>query len=214
MEFKKYMLFVTLILMIIPSVSASVSVTDTIQNFEEVAERYDNREISVAQMIVLLEHHHDEKQRKMQEDGFSGWSKAELENALEEYKEPNGYVMKTHDMQIFMGIYSDDDKHYDWGYSVGARRYTESYYENQLAKDIRSFKESLKEAYFSNNPDFKELGVEFIDVLGPIYGLSGQRYDECVELMDSEMDEITTENLPSYVQKGGNYRITPPKDGR
>ncbi len=211
MEFKNHIILIILVLVLIPSVSASVSITDALHDFEETATQYDNGEISVAQMIVLLEYHHDEKQRTMQENAFSGWSKAELENALEEYKEPYGYIMRTHDMHIFIGIYSDDNKHYDWGYSVGARKHTESYYENQLMDDIMSFKESLREAYFSNNPDFKELGVEFIDVLEPIYGLD---YDECVELMDSEMDEITTENLPSYVQKGGNYRITPPKDGR
>ncbi len=215
MEFKNHIILIILVLVLIPSVSASVSITDTLHDFEETATKYDDGEISVAQMIVLLEHHHDEKQRKMNEDDFPGWSKTELESALEEYgsSHGNGYAMKTHDMQIFMGIYSDDDERYDWGYNVGARRYPESYYENQLMDDIMSFKESLREAYLSSNPDFKELGVEFIDVLNPIYGLSGQRYDECVELMDSEMDEIT-DNLPSYVQKGGNYRITPPKDGR
>ena len=211
MEFKNHIILIILVLGLIPSVSASVSITDTLHNFEETATKYDNGEISVAQMIILLENHHDEKQRKMNKENFLGWSKTELENALKEYKETHGYVMKTHDMQIFMGIYSDDEKHYDWGYSVGARRYTKSYYENQLADDIKSFKESLREAYLSNKPNFKELGVEFRDVLGPIYKLD---YDECVNLMSGEMDEVTTDNLPSYAQKGGNYRLTPPKDGK
>jgi len=198
MELKKYILFMALILVFIPAVSATVSVTDTIQNFEETAERYDNGEISVAQMIVLLEHHHDEKQKKMNEENFPGWNKVELENALKEYKYPYGYVMKTHDMQIFMGIYSDDGENYNWGYSVGARLFPESYYENEFEDDIKDLVNDLRNRYENGKPSASQIGKK----IGQVFAAESERdtYQQCVDTVKdmSIMKELSHDELPEW----------------
>lgn len=198
MELKKYIIFMALILVIVPSVSASVSITGTLQNFEETAQSYDKGEISLPQMIVLLEHHFDEKERMMQENDFPGWSKSELENVLEEYKYPYGYVMKLHDVFIFLGTWSDDGEHYDFGYSVGGRNFPESYYKNEFEDDIKDLVNDLRSRYENGKPSPSEIGKK----LGQVFAAESERdtYEECVETMEgiSIMDELNKDDLPEW----------------
>ena len=197
MLFKKYLIIIALIILIIPSVF-SFSPEDTLQKYEKTAERYDDGEITLAQMIVLFEHHHDEKQKKMNEENFPGWSKSELEKLLEEYKYPYGYVMKLHDVFIFLGTWSDDGEHYDFGYSVGGRNFPESYYKNEFEDDIKDLVDDLRSRYENGKPSASEIGKK----LGQVFAAESERdtYEECVETMNdiSIMNELDEDELPKW----------------
>ncbi len=190
----------------------SLTMSETIQQFEEVASSYDNGEISVAQLVVQLENYKKQNDIYLKENNIQGWTESEVEDALSKYETSYGYVMQTNDLNIFLGAYNTVGDYYGFGYNLGGRKYTEDYYENQLSNDINSFKEELKNAYYSENPDLDELGREFVKVLGPVYKLD---YDECVDLMNSIMDEMGERNMPDYIQnKGGYYYIDPPEDAK
>lgn len=201
------------ILILLPlNVSFALTMSDTIQQFEQAVSEYDNGDISVAQLIIKLEHYKDENNNYLKENDLSGWNKTEVEKALSAYKTSYGYVMQANDLNVFMGSYNKLSDYYGFGYSVGGRKYTEAYYENELPNDILSLKESIQNAYTTSNPDMNGLGREFVDTLGPIYKLS---YDECVDLMSDLMTELTDEGMPEYVKnKGGYYYIEPPEGGR
>ncbi|MBD3249116.1 hypothetical protein GF336_03660, partial [Candidatus Woesearchaeota archaeon] len=198
MGFKKYLITIALILLIIPSVAASVSIEDTLKKFEETADRYDKGDISLAQMIVLLEHRHDENQKKMNEENIAGWSKSEVQGALEEYKYPYGYLMKTHDMYIFLGTWSDDGEHYDFGYSVGGRKFPQSYYENEFEDDVEDLVEDLQNWFNKREPSTSEVGKKMESVFAADSEIAS--YEECIDIVEdmNVVKEINKDDLPEW----------------
>lgn len=209
---------VTLLLLLAPHAFA-LTLDETLQKFEQAANKYDNGEISVAQLIVLLEHYKDENNAYLQENGMKGWGEKEAENALSKFQnEQTGQtIIQTSDLNIFLGSYNKLEDYYGIGYSVGARKYTDSYYEERFANDFQDFKQSIRNAYESNNPNFTDLGLQFRDVAGPVYQLS---YEECVDLMSSVMeDEISDGSVASQMSSWGvttsqYYTISPPTNAR
>lgn len=190
-----FIVFILAITLMIPSVF-SLTMKDTIQNFENTINLYDDNEISVAQLIILLENYMNENQEYLQENNLQGWSKQEAENALRKYKTDYGYVIDTHDLHIFLGIYETTPGFYGFGYSVGGKKYPKAHLDNQWKLDIETFKQELSIKYKNNNYDFSDLSQNWRDITGPAFHVS---YQECVNYMSSFMDEVHKKNLPDYV---------------
>lgn len=195
---KKVLLcFIVVSILLMPS-AFSFAVDDTLKEFEGTVDRYDRGEISLAQMVVLLEHHHDEKERRMQEEDFAGWSRDELESALEEYEYPYGYLMNAHDMHIFIGTWTDDGEHYDFGYSVGARKYPESYYESEFEDDLEDLIGDLRSRHETGRPSASEIGEK----IGQVFAADSEldTFQGCVDVMEDMaiMEEIDGDDLPEW----------------
>ena len=98
----KLLIASTLLVILTASPVFSLTIEDTIQEFENTINLYDSNEISVAQLIVLLEEHMNENQRYLQENDIAGWDKNDIEYALRSYKTEYGYVIDTHDLHVFI----------------------------------------------------------------------------------------------------------------
>lgn len=193
---KSIILFITFILIItVPSVF-SLTIEDTVQNFENTINLYNNNEISVAQLIVLLEDYMDENQRYLQENDLQGWNKQEIKNALRKYQTEYGYVIDAHDLHIFIGLYEPTSGYYGFGYSISGRKYSKSHFDNQWGRDIENFKNQMLIKYKNDDYDFSDLIQNWHDVTLPAFHVT---YQECLNYMSNFMDEISNKNLPNHL---------------
>ncbi|MFO8015746.1 MAG: hypothetical protein R6U32_01435 [Candidatus Woesearchaeota archaeon] len=188
---------VLLFLVAIPS-AFSLAPGDTLQKFEETARMYDIGEISVAQLVILLENHKAIMDNRLKEKGMAGWSRSEVEGALDEYKTEYGHMMRAHDLNIFLGMHSPDDEHYRLGYNIGARKYPDSYYKDEFDDDVRSLIDNIKGYYENGKPSVSEVGRQSFDVFEVMWNIN--TYDGCVGVMEglSVMEETSGNELADW----------------